>query len=246
MAATETGSVLMYKERTYDLVGARAGRRILDVGCGSGEDAMAMARLVAPGGQVVGVDLNAAELVEARTRSQAFALPVVFEAADATVLPYAGGSFDGCRADLLFRELADPEKALEELVRVARPGARVVVADVDFGSAVIDVSDRQLGRKVQTFLIEQMPNPWSGRRLPGMFKRAGLTDVQCTVTFWPVSFEELRDQLHLPEALGLMRARGLATAQETENLTAELESKAAAGDFFCGISLFVVVGAKPQ
>src|SRR5262245_66480343 len=56
------------KRESYGLLGASPGRRILDVGCGLGGDAAAMARLVAPGGEVVGVDGSRSMIEVARGR----------------------------------------------------------------------------------------------------------------------------------------------------------------------------------
>jgi ubiquinone/menaquinone biosynthesis C-methylase UbiE len=44
------------KRESYDLLGARPGKRILEVGCGLGDDALSLARLIAPGGSVIGID----------------------------------------------------------------------------------------------------------------------------------------------------------------------------------------------
>ena len=55
-AANEMASVRACKRRMEALLEPRVGQRILDLGCGTGDDARALARLVATGGQVVGVD----------------------------------------------------------------------------------------------------------------------------------------------------------------------------------------------
>src|SRR5262245_47033140 len=56
------------KRESYDLLGAAPDRRILDVGCGLGDDAKALAQLVAPGGTVVGIDGSHAMIEAARER----------------------------------------------------------------------------------------------------------------------------------------------------------------------------------
>ena len=56
------------KRVSYELVGAAPGRRILEVGCGLGDDAASLARLVAPGGSVVAVDGSQAMVTAARER----------------------------------------------------------------------------------------------------------------------------------------------------------------------------------
>lgn len=233
-----------YKRQTYELIGVAPGRRILDLGCGTGDDAIGMARQMGGSGEVVGIDLSEAMVAEARRRAGAAGLPVRFEVASALSLPFSDNSFDGCRADRVFQHLPDPGAALAEMVRVVRPGAPVVVTDPDYGSAVLDVLDRSLARKIHAFLSELPANPWSGRRLPGMFRRAGLTDVLVRVDFWPFNLAGLKEQFHLPDVLPMMQTQGLITAAEAETFVAEQESRTADGTFFGGVSFFIVAGHK--
>jgi SAM-dependent methyltransferase len=68
-AANEMASVQACKRRMEAMLQPRVGQRILDLGCGTGDDARALARLVAPGGRVVGVDNSEVMLAEARRRA---------------------------------------------------------------------------------------------------------------------------------------------------------------------------------
>lgn len=232
-----------YKRQTYELVGLGPHRRILDLGCGTGKDTIAMARQMGGSGEVVGVDLRETMVAEARRCAEGMGLPVRFEVANAVSLPFPDSSFDGCRADQVFQHLSDPEAALAEMVRVVRPGSPIVVTDPDYGSAVLDVHDRTVARKIQAFLSDMTANPWSGRRLSGMFRRAGLTDNLVRVIFWPFNLPELKE-FHLLEALQMMQEQSLITAEEAKSFMAELESRAAEGTFFGGNCFFIVAGHK--
>src|SRR3954462_5483516 len=75
------------KRASYDLLGASPGRRILDVGCGLGHDAAALAGLVAPGGTVVGVD-GSRSMIEAARGRHGGVEGLSFEVADAAALPF--------------------------------------------------------------------------------------------------------------------------------------------------------------
>src|SRR6478735_10637489 len=75
------------KRESYGLLGAAPGRRILDVGCGLGDDAAALAKLVAPGGAVVGVD-GSRSMVEAARERHGGVEGLTFEVADAASLPF--------------------------------------------------------------------------------------------------------------------------------------------------------------
>src|SRR5207302_1676005 len=111
---------------------------------------------------------------EAVRRAGESGLPVEFSLGDAGHLPLANGAFDGCRAERLLMHLRDPAAALAELCRVARPGGRVVVAEVDSGSRVLDAPDRAVTRKILDHYCDSLPNGWIGRQLPRLFRQAGL------------------------------------------------------------------------
>ena len=112
--------VQAYKRRTRELLAAGHAGRLLDVGCGTGDDTRALPV------RSVGLDASAAMIGEAARRGGAFVR------GDAHALPFADATFDGCRADRTLQHLADPERALAEMVRVTRPGGRVVVVDMYF------------------------------------------------------------------------------------------------------------------
>ena len=111
----------------YKRAGLHAGQRIVDVGCGCGDTSIELARLVAPGGHVLGVDISAPMLERARQRIPAGA-SVGFALADATVHP-----FEPARADLLFSRFGvmffeDPVRSFKNLRVALRPGGRVAFA----------------------------------------------------------------------------------------------------------------------
>ena len=105
----------------------RAGEVVLDIGCGWGGVAIALARRVAPGGRVLGVDVS--ELMLARARELAPpGLPIEFVLGDATVYPFEPG-----KADLLVSRFgvmffADPVRSFANMRNALRRGARVAFA----------------------------------------------------------------------------------------------------------------------
>ncbi len=111
-----------YKWRTFELLDIHPGDRVLDIGCGTGDDALEMAELVGADGKVVGIDHSQTMVEEARDRSRASSLPIEFLHGDAHHLPLPDGGFDRCRADKTFQHLSEPERALCEVIRVTEPG----------------------------------------------------------------------------------------------------------------------------
>ena len=133
-------SVRAWKLQSYKYLEVKNGSHILDVGCGTGEDVRALAQHVGNTGRVVGVDSSEVMIVEAQKRANGLNLPVEFFVGNAHQLDFTE-SFDGCRADLTFQNLDNPQQALAELVRVARPGARIVLSEPDWETFIINADD---------------------------------------------------------------------------------------------------------
>jgi SAM-dependent methyltransferase len=102
--------------------------RVLDVGCGPGHRAAALAPLVA---HVTGFDLTPAMLDQARVlQAQTRLANLAWEQGDATALPFADGAFTLVLSQAMFHHAADPAGTLAEMARVCAPGGRIAVTDL--------------------------------------------------------------------------------------------------------------------
>ena len=110
----------------------------IDLGCGTGFLSL---ELAARGHRVTGVDFAPAMLARAERKAAERSLSVRFEQTDAEQLPFAPASFDLAISRHVLWTLPHPEAAIDEWVRVLRPGGRLVVVD----GAVLDGSDRVAG-----------------------------------------------------------------------------------------------------
>jgi demethylmenaquinone methyltransferase / 2-methoxy-6-polyprenyl-1,4-benzoquinol methylase len=120
-----------WRERAADRAELSPGDAALDVCCGTGDLALALAGRVGPGGSVVGCDFSEPMLDLAREKAAARgAAGVRFEWADALSLPYDAGRFDAVTVGFGVRNLADLERGLREMARVLRPGGRLVVLEI--------------------------------------------------------------------------------------------------------------------
>ena len=108
------------------------GGSILDVGCGTGEIAARLAERF-PGASYVGIDLEEPHLERARLRCAGFGPRVRFERGDALQLDFPDASFDLVVSRHVLQALPDAARALQEMVRVARPGGRLHLIVEDYG-----------------------------------------------------------------------------------------------------------------
>jgi demethylmenaquinone methyltransferase/2-methoxy-6-polyprenyl-1,4-benzoquinol methylase/phosphoethanolamine N-methyltransferase len=115
-----------------DLAAVRPGERVLEVGCGTGELALAAARRVGRGGSVVGIDAAPAMIEVARSKARRTGSPARFQIETVEAMSFPDGAFDVVLSSLMMHHLPGELKgrALSEIRRVLRPGGRIVIIDL--------------------------------------------------------------------------------------------------------------------
>ena len=232
-----------YKQAIMEQLAVKTGATILDVGCGIGQDALDLAQAVGPHGRVIGIDSSETMLQEARARAAQTQLPVEYVLADATHLPFADASFDGCQASRVLGHLREPKLAVAEMVRVVRPGARVVVADGDMDLIAIDIPDRALARKVIHAACDLMVPGWLGRQMPRLFQQAGLSNIRVEGRLMPLDYAFF--QLAFRGVLQRAQAADSISEEELTCFWKTLEQAEQEQHFFARVGGFVVSGRKP-
>ncbi|MDH3975757.1 MAG: methyltransferase domain-containing protein [Deltaproteobacteria bacterium] len=238
--------VKSYKQETFSLLEVRDGAAILDLGSGPGNDARSLAEIVGPKGRVVGVDKSETMVASAQKQTKDLGFPLEFQVGDILNLKFEDNTFDGCRADRVFHHLEKPEAALSELTRVARPGARIVLAEPDFDGILIDASDKTVTRQVIQKRSDLYPCGWCGRQLPRLFKKAGLTDLIVIPKTLIFDDFDIVDQ----EIFGFRNAaekllnEGELSQKQVDDWLTELEQASQDGLFFCMATLFIVSAKK--
>ena len=114
-------------EVLIDRARVQAGERIVDVGCGCGATAIALAHQVGPTGHVLGVDISGPMLARGRQVAPA-GLPVEFVLADATVHPFEPAGFDLLVSRFGVMFFAEPARSFANLHRALRPSGRLAFA----------------------------------------------------------------------------------------------------------------------
>src|SRR6476646_4622514 len=151
----------------YLLPRLRAGLELLDVGCGPGTITVDLAARVAPG-RVVGLDVSADPLAEARAAASRAGVEVEFAVGDVYALAADDDSFDVVHAHQVLQHLTDPVAALREMARVCRPGGVLAVRDVDYAALALFPGEPGLDRWLELYYAVARRNdgePDAGRRL---------------------------------------------------------------------------------
>ena len=114
--------------------GIAPGERVLDVCAGTGDLAILCARGQRGQGMVVGIDMNREMLVRAQRKQRSQRLAIGWFQGDAERLPFATGSFDRVVIGFSTRNLSDLAAGLREMVRVLRPGGRLIILETGYPS----------------------------------------------------------------------------------------------------------------
>ena len=201
-----------------DLANVRSGQRVLDVACGTGVLAIAAAARVGSGGQVVGLDPNGEMLAVARRKAGG----VEWREGRAEALPFPDAGFDRVVSQFGLMFFEDRTAALREMMRVAAPGGRVVVA-------VCDAIDHSPGYAVLAELLHRLfggevaeafraPFALGDRaRLLGLCVEAGLAEATVTRHDGLVRFASI-DALVSTERACAWTLGGLLDATQFERL----------------------------
>jgi SAM-dependent methyltransferase len=164
----------------------RPGLDALDAGCSPGTITVDLAKRVAPG-RVVGLDISAAPLDEARALAEREGVPVTFSVGDVYALDATDDSFDVVHAHQVLQYLIDPVAALREMARVCRLGGVCSrSARVTTGMAWSPVNEDldRLGHVFVDIVRRNGGEPQAGRRLVSWAHAAGLHDLAPSATAW--------------------------------------------------------------
>ena len=121
------------------------GERVVDVGSGAGIDSLIAARMVAPAGEVVGVDMTPAMVAKARhSAAEAGRANVEFRQGFAEELPVESGWADVVISNGVLNLMPDKMAALGEMGRVLKPGGRLQIGDILVQKPVSDGARRKI------------------------------------------------------------------------------------------------------
>ena len=237
------------KQYSYELMRISPGNRILDLGCGPGIDTVALAKLVGDAGKVYGLDVDEIMVSQADefALKENVANRIIHQTGDVKKLPFENDFFDAVRAERLFQVLPEnysPQQVFSEILRITKPGGRIVLADTDWATASVDFPDSELERRLLSFFARSMrPNGFAGRQFYKLFFDNSVKDIN--IDTFPLV---LNDFSLTPFGKWLTDAalkKTIATASEIENWMDTLNKEHEAGRFYASVNMNVVSGVKP-
>ncbi|MFD6565793.1 methyltransferase domain-containing protein [Micromonospora profundi] len=223
-----------YQQRIRELLYPAPGRHYLDVGAGTGASAAKLKD---------DHDVSVATVDYAQTMSTAMRAHGLTQCAvaDAHHLPFRSCSFDGAWADRTVQHLADPHAAIREIIRVVRPGGRVVLADPDYDTQVLDIADQSLARRVLRFRADVLlRNGTLAHQHAGLLAAHGLVEI----TVEPRTLL-VRDPTAVDNVLGLRSwaataaRRGLLDRTEAHAFEDQFDNAVRARRFTYAVTFFL-------
>jgi arsenite methyltransferase len=169
--------ILRRRALVHEALGAGAGDRVLDAGCGPGFYVAETLERVGPEGSVVGVDLSEPMLALSAKRCEGHS-NVEFHQGEVTALPVGDADFDRALSVQVLEYVADIPAALAELRRVLRPGGRVLIWDVDWATVSWHSEDPARMERFLTAWDEHLSDPSLPRTLSARLREAGFEDVR--------------------------------------------------------------------
>lgn len=238
--------------RLADAANTGPGQSVLDVACGTGVLAREMLRRTGPAGHVAGLDPVAAMLTVARELSPS----VDWQQGVAESMPFASASFDAvlCQFGLMFMER---EGAIREMLRVLKPGGRLVVAvwdavqHIPAYAAEIDLLERLSGTRAADAL--RAPFALGDRaRLAEPFERGGAASLSIDTREGVARFPSIRVMVEA-DLRGWLPVMGVNLSEDEIGRILEMAERELAphvhgdGDSIAfDVSAHIVLAEKPK
>lgn len=238
------------REYTRQMLQLGYGSSLLDVGCGPASDTIAFGRLVGKAGKVTGIDPDTESIERANARAREMGVDgwVQHEVGDAQQLPYPDNSFDAVHCARMLHHVPDPLRVISEMVRVAKPGAWIVMSDMDMTSRTWDVSDPALRaaewslRKAREHVFD---DPYTGKEIYRWARQVGLQAITAQPFAFAVTDIEVARKMGQPQKVEEAAiASGMVSASDVAALNHLMDENANRNEFFGYYVSVVVAGRK--
>ena len=243
----DTAPVRLQRARTRQLLDARTGDRVLDLGCGAGHLTTELAVDVGPAGRVIGLDQQAGMLAAAAAKVEAsVADNCSLVLADATSLPLRDNVCDRLVAVQVLEYVPEVARALAEAHRVLAPGGRAVVVDTDWRSCIWHTDDAKRTEAVlraweSHFVHPHLPAILQGLAEAAGFSRAEIHALPLVETQTQTQTQTQTDMYSLGMAATIERFVNRDEPGLADGWREDLKTQAVRGTYFFSLTRFAVV-----
>lgn len=193
-AENSAGHLLPHLRR---IAGQNPQLKLLDVGAGSGTISASLAQEM-PGGQVTATDISGAILQQAAAHAASSGVSnMAFQTASATELPFADATFDVAHAHQVLCHLGEPHRAVEEMLRVVKPGGIIALREVDMLMWCMYPETEGLTdfcRMMAKTMVRNGGHEDAGRRLVSWVMEAGVSRDNIEASFGTWCFSDPADR----------------------------------------------------
>jgi ubiquinone/menaquinone biosynthesis C-methylase UbiE len=233
-------------ELQLELLNIKPGSHVLDVGCGIGLQALAMAKLAGATGKVVGTDISTVMIDIAKSRTAASGFPLEFLTAEAASQPFPDQSFDGVRTERVLMYVSDTQQVIREFKRLLKPGGRLVIFDFDWDGMLIAHRDKALTRQIIRYASNSFPSGRIGADLYLQLRNAGFKNVGIKPSSYYGNSEII---LNITKRVyeGILQtgiANNVFTQAAIDNWWEALDEDVKAGNFFMSFQGFIAYGTN--
>lgn len=237
-------SIQAIKNRAIKAMRLKRGERVLEVGCGHGQDAEAIGKIVGNTGSVIAIDLSQRMIHEAIRRSKL--KQVKHLVLDVANLHFQDHFFSACHADRFLVSQENYQNIFKKILRVIKPGGVVCFTDVDALSIVISPYNATT-QCIMDFLRKGFVNPHIGRDLLSLFIEHKLENIKVIPeTSMIRSWDTLNEIFQFSTiAQSAINAEKLSP-QEAQQWKEDMEKAEQRGEFLYCITFFTVIGHLPS
>lgn len=233
------------KAKTYQPFADIESGIIVDVGCGVGQDAENLAKIIKRGCRVVGLDHDKDLITQAKLKNNNVD-NLQFLQSDAGNLPFRDNEISGIRNERLIQHLVRPESVYQEFYRVLKVDAPAVFIETDWESAVLYNGNESVKEKLLYFLSNQRVN--NGKAAGKLIDHLSIIGFKnISIQVFPIISYDLSSVsmlIQLDAALETMEARQTISATEKVDFKNELAEADAAKCFAGSINFVTVIASK--
>lgn len=220
------------------------GLHVLDVGCGTGDFLRLLAPIVAPG-NAVGVDLSKTMISEARGRTDARLPNISFRVESVQELPFANGAFDRVIATQLLLHVPDPWSGLAEMCRVLAPSGSISITEIDWGTLVVECSDRGLSRRFTELACNELRNGLIVRELTWRLRDLGFKQIRINPEIEVAQDLDAFYRWFIEPSISHFKRIGAFSGTEADSFLCDLKERARQERYFCSRTYYSFIASRP-